>query len=251
MSARERVIVVLPAYHAERTVAAVVAKIPREAVDDIILVDDCSTDRTAEVARALGLVVFRNERNLGYGGNLKVCLDTALARGATMVIEVHPDDQYDPSAIPAALAAMRRHGHDLVIGSRFTTAGLALAHGMPPWKYVSNQALSLVARLTLRAPLTEFHSGFRVYHRRLLERVNYHANAADYLFSFEIIAQACYQGMSIGEVPVTCRYYEGVTQISFRASLRYAIGMHRVLLRYVAARAGRRDASFGVRRSDG
>jgi glycosyltransferase involved in cell wall biosynthesis len=242
---------VLPAYHAERTVAAVVAKIPRDAVDEIVLVDDCSTDRTAEVARSLGLVVFRNARNLGYGGNLKVCLDTALARGATMVVELHPDDQYDPGAIPAALDAMRKRSHDLVLGSRFTTARLALAHGMPPWKYASNQGLSIIAKLVLRAPLTEFHSGFRVYHRRLLERVDYHANAADYLFSFEIIAQACYHGMSIGEVPVTCRYYEGVTQISFRASLRYAIGMQRVLLRYVAARAGRRDPVFRVRRSDG
>jgi glycosyltransferase involved in cell wall biosynthesis len=218
-------------------------------VDEIVLVDDCSRDRTADVARGLGLVVFENARNLGYGGNLKVCLDTALARGATVVIEVHPDDQYDPSAIPEALVAIRQ-GNALVLGSRFTAPGLALSHGMPRWKYVANIGLSLIARLVLRTPLSEFHTGFRAYHRRLLERVDYHANANDYLFSFEVIAQARFAGMPIGEVPVTCRYYEGVTQIGFRASVRYSLGMLGVLGRYVLACAGRPGPRFQLRRSD-
>jgi glycosyltransferase involved in cell wall biosynthesis len=247
--AGEKVIVVLPAYHAERTLAAVLARIPRDHVDELVLVDDCSRDRTAEVARELGLVVFRNERNLGYGGNLKVCLDIALARGATIVVEVHPDDQYDPSAIPDALASARA-GHALVLGSRFTAPGLALQHGMPRWKYLANIGLSVIARLVLRAALTEFHTGFRAYQRRLLERIDYHANADDYLFSFEVIAQARFAGLPIGEVPVTCRYYEGVTQISFGNSVRYAIGMLRVLARYVLACAGRPGPSFRLRRSD-
>lgn len=245
-----KVVVVLPAYFAERTLTNVCAKIPREYIDEIILVDDCSDDRTAEVASALGLVVFRNGRNLGYGGNVKVCLDRALERGATIVVEVHPDDQYDPSAIPDALSVMHK-GYDFVLGSRFMEPGLARQHGMPRWKYVSNRILSALARVILREPLTEYHSGFRLYHRRLLEQVNYHANANDYLFSFEIIAQARFVGARIAEVPVTCRYYTGVTQVGFRAGLSYAMGMTRVLWRYLAARRGRPGPWFRPRAAGG
>jgi glycosyltransferase involved in cell wall biosynthesis len=246
MDRGEKVIVVLPAYFAEHTVKNVYARIPRDCVDEIILVDDGSSDRTAEVAASLGVLTFRNERNLGYGGNVKVCLDRALERGAHIVIEVHPDDQYDPAAIPEALRMMAK-GYDLVLGSRFMERGEARGHGMPRWKFVSNRVLSGLARVVLREPLTEFHTGFRLYHRRLLERVDYHSNANDYLFSFEIIAQARFIGARIAEVPVTCRYYQGVTQVGFRAGLRYAAGMVGVLARYVSARAGRPSATFRLR----
>lgn len=242
----EKVVVVLPAYFAEHTVKSVHAKIPRDYVDEIILVDDGSSDRTAEVAASLDVLTFRNERNLGYGGNVKVCLDRALERGADVVIEVHPDDQYDPAAIPEALRMMAK-GYELVLGSRFMERGAARRHGMPRWKFLSNRVLTTLARLVLREPLTEFHTGFRLYHRRLLERIDYHVNANDYLFSFEIIAQARFVGARIAEVPVTCRYYQGVTQVGFVAGLRYAVGMTRVLSRYLAARAGRPTPTFRPR----
>lgn len=241
---RQKVILFMPAYFAERTLRSVVQKIPPGCVDDMLVVDDHSHDGIEAVASSLGLHFFRNERNLGYGGNLKVCIQRALERGADVLVELHPDDQYDPAAIPAAIAKLDE-GYDFVLGSRFTTAGSALRHAMPLWKYALNRLSTLPARLVLGVDLTEFHSGFRVYHRRLFEQVPYQVNDNDYLFSFQIIAQARYAGFRIGEVPVVCRYFPGATQISFRKTMRYGVGALRTLAAYGAAKLGRRAPMFG------
>jgi glycosyltransferase involved in cell wall biosynthesis len=239
----EKVVLFMPAYFAELTLRGVCAKIPAGYVHETVVVDDHSDDHIDEVARELGLRFYRNDHNLGYGGNVKVCIQHALDMGADILIELHPDDQYDPAAIPVALDRIR-HGYDLVVGSRFLTHGSALRHAMPFWKYVINRLSTLPARLILGLSLTDFHSGFRVFRRQLLEHVPYQLNDNDYLFSFQIIAQARFAGFRIGEVPVTCRYYPGVTQISFSRSMKYGAGALATLLAYVVARLGVRDRRF-------
>jgi glycosyltransferase involved in cell wall biosynthesis len=238
---REKVVVFMPAYHAAQSLRAVCEKIPAGFVDDVVVVDDHSRDGIEEVAAALGLRCFVNDRNLGYGGNVKVCIQRSLELGADILIELHPDDQYDPAAIPAALRKLD-DGCDLVIGSRFSSVGAAARYGMPPWKYAINRLSTVPARLVLGCALTDFHCGFRAYRRRLFERVAYEHNSDDYLFSFEIIAQASHAGLAIGEAPVVCRYFAGVTQIDFRRSMIYGAGALRTLAAYARARRGRRVA---------
>ncbi len=219
-----KVVLFLPAYHAEKTLEATYAKVPKECIDEALLVDDASGDNIEPIARRLGIHFYRNSRNLGYGGNIKVCIERALALGADVLIELHPDDQYDPAAIPKALEEIVR-GADLVLGSRFLERGAARANHMPLWKYAINRASTYLLMAALRVHLSEFHCGFRVYTRRLLEAVNYRQNADDYLFSFQIIAQAVAGNFRLAEVPVACRYYPGVTQINFRHAMQYGIGV--------------------------
>jgi glycosyltransferase involved in cell wall biosynthesis len=225
-----KVVLFLPAYHAERTLEVTYAKVPKQCIDDALVVDDASGDNIEPVARKLGIHFYRNSRNLGYGGNIKVCIERALAMGADVLIELHPDDQYDPSAIPAALRKFRE-GAEFVMGSRFLEPGAARANRMPLWKYGINRASTYFLMMALRVRLSEFHCGFRVYGRRFLEGVNYQQNDDDYLFSFQIIAQAVAGKFKIAEVPVACRYYPGVTQINFRRSMRYGIGVLKTLAR--------------------
>ncbi len=239
----EKVVLFLPAYFAEHTLENVCQKIPKDYVDDIFLVDDASKDRIKKVAQKLGIKFYQNEKNLGYGGNLKVCIQKSLDLGADILIELHPDDQYDPSAIPEALQKLSER-YDFVIGSRFTKPGTALTHSMPIWKYVINRLSTLPARIILGAKLTDFHSGFRVYRRCFLEKINFQDNDNDYLFSFQIIAQACYEGFKIGEVPVVCRYFKGATQINFRKSMNYGAGALRTLWTYVLAKLGKKHRMF-------
>lgn len=233
----------MPAYYAEQTLRSVRGKIPAGYVDDILVVDDHSHDRIEQVAAELGLRFSRNPRNLGYGGNLKVCIQRSLDLGADVLIELHPDDQYDPSAIPPALARLDE-GYDLVLGSRFLTRGAALSHAMPFWKYGINRLSTLPARLVLGVGLTDFHSGFRVYRRRLFEHVAYQRNDDDYLFSFQIIAQARFAGFRIGEVPVVCRYFPGASQIGFARTMKYGVGASATLAAYARARLGAHDPRF-------
>ncbi len=240
---RDRVVVFMPAYCAEKTLRNAYERIPRDHVDEILLVDDHSSDGTERVARSLDLRFHRNERNLGYGGNLKTCIALSLALDADILIELHADDQYDPSAIPQAIAKVQA-GHDLVLGSRFATFGSALRDAMPVWKYAINRLSSIPARAVLGTSLTDFHCGFRAYRRLLLESVPYASNADDYLFSFQIIAQACFAGFAVGEVPVACRYFPDATQIGFTRSMRYGAGALRTLASYLRAKNGSADPIF-------
>ena len=224
-----KVVLFMPAYHAEKTLETAYCKIPKDMIDEIILVDDASGDGIQAVAEKLGILLWRNERNLGYGGNIKSCLQKALDHSADILIEFHPDDQYDPASIQPALEKIRQ-GYDFVMGSRFIEQGAALANRMPLWKYAINRTSTYFLQAVLGIRLTEFHCGFRVYTRRFLEAVPYQRNDDDYLFSFQIIVQAIKGKFKIAEVPIRCRYYDGVTQINVRKTAKYGLGVMRTLL---------------------
>ena len=233
----------MPAYFAAKTLTSVYGKIPKQYIDEIILVDDASHDDIDKVASSLGIPFFRNDQNLGYGGNIKVCLQKALELNGDIIVELHPDDQYDSSCIPAAIAKMRE-GYDFVMGSRFLISGAAIVNKMPFWKYVINRMSTYMASLILGLKLTEFHCGFRVYHRRFIESIHFEHNHNDYLFSFQIIAQAAALGVRIAEVPVACRYFSGATQISVKKTILYGLGVLRTLFLFMRTKWGRKHILF-------
>lgn len=218
-----RRIVVLPAYNAEPTLRATVADLPRDCVDEIILVDDGSRDGTVEIAGQLGLTTIVHARNRGYGGNQKTCYDTALAHGADVVIMLHPDYQYDGRLIPAFLNVLELGVCDVMLGSRVRTRQEALAGGMPVWKYVANRGLTFLENLGLGQNLGDFHSGFRVYTRGVLETLPYHRFSDDFVFDSQFLAAAAYFGFRIGDAPMPCRYFKEASSINFRRSCAYGL----------------------------
>jgi glycosyltransferase involved in cell wall biosynthesis len=221
----------MPAYNAEQTLERTYADIPKEHVDDIILVDDASRDRTVEIARRLGLHVVVHPVNSGYGANQKTCYRTALDRGADVVIMVHPDHQYDPRVIPDLLDTLRRTGSDAAFGSRML-GGRPIQGGMPKWKYLGNILLTAIENATFLIYLTEYHSGFRAYTRRYLEAVNFEANSDGFVFDTEIIAQGMAKRLTIREIPIETRYFDEASQIAFGPSVRYGLAILRTMGKY-------------------
>ncbi|HZT83592.1 MAG TPA: glycosyltransferase family 2 protein [Gemmataceae bacterium] len=219
-----KVIAVLPAYNAERTLAATLADVPVGSVDEFILVDDGSKDRTVQVAREMGLTVIEHPQNRGYGGNQKTCYREALARGADVVVMIHPDYQYDSRVIPHAVGIIELGICDVVLGSRIRTRQEALAGGMPVYKYISNRFLTFCENVALGQNLGDFHSGFRVYRRSVLERIPFERNSDDFVFDTQFLAQAVRFGFRLGDIPVPVRYFDEASSINFRRSLRY--GLH-------------------------
>lgn len=232
-----RIVVVLPAYHAAETLARTYAEIPRDIVDDVLLVDDASTDGTLELARALGIRAYQHERNRGYGANQKTCYRAALDLGADIVVMLHPDYQYDPRLISAMAAMVASDIYDLVLGSRIL-GGQAIAGGMPRYKYVANRFLTLVENWLVGAKLSEYHTGYRAYSRRILETLPLQRNSDDFVFDNEVIVQAVAAGFRIGEVSCPARYFVEASSISFRRSLRYGLGVLRAGTQYRLARWG-------------
>jgi glycosyltransferase involved in cell wall biosynthesis len=233
----KRVVVVMPAYNAERTLRRTVAEIDRTVVDDVVLVDDASQDRTVEVARELGLHHIVHEDNRGYGGNQKTCYREALNRGADIVVMLHPDYQYSPRLLPA-LAAMVASGHfDAALGSRILGVG-ALAGGMPVWKYVANRLLTLVENLFLGYKLAEYHTGYRAFSRRLLEALPLERNSDDFVFDNQMLAQTIWYGFQIGEVSCPSRYFPEASSINFRRSVKYGFGVLATALQFRLAKLG-------------
>ncbi|HSP93501.1 MAG TPA: glycosyltransferase family 2 protein [Thermoanaerobaculia bacterium] len=230
-SRRPRVAVVMPAYNAEKTLARTYADIPRDSVDDIILVDDASSDRTVEEARRLGLHVVEHRRNRGYGANQKTCYRTALERGADIVVMVHPDHQYDPTVIPHLIEPLLHAECDAVFGSRML-GGRPIQGGMPKWKYLGNIFLTAIENATFLIYLTEYHSGFRAYSRRYLEAIALERNSDGFVFDTEIIAQAMARGLTIREIPIETRYFDEASQISFGPSVRYGFAILKTMLLY-------------------
>jgi len=233
---RPRVIVVMPAYNAAKTLERTYADVPQDLVDQIILVDDVSHDETVEIARQLGLDVIIHQQNLGYGGNQKTCYDAALAAGADVVVMLHPDYQYDATRIPALIEPILEGRADLMLGSRFL--GDPLAGGMPRWKYISNRFLTTVENLAFGLHLSEYHTGLRAYSRRLLEAIPYRLNSDDFVFDQELVAQVVAAGMgrSIGEIAVPTRYFEEASSVNFQRSVVYGLSTLRVVLRFVLHR---------------
>jgi glycosyltransferase involved in cell wall biosynthesis len=233
----KRVCVVMPAYNAQRTLRRTVAEIDRAVVDDIVLVDDQSRDQTVEVARELGLHTLVHPKNRGYGGNQKTCYAEALARGADIVVMLHPDYQYSPKLLPA-MASMIASGHfDAVLGSRILGVG-AIAGGMPRWKYVANRFLTATENALLGYKLAEYHTGYRAFSRRLLETLPLEENSDDFVFDNQMLAQAVWFGFHIGELSCPARYFAEASSINFRRSVKYGLGVLGTALQFRAARLG-------------
>jgi glycosyltransferase involved in cell wall biosynthesis len=222
----KRITVVLPAYNAAETLKRTVDELDRSIIDDVLLVDDASTDDTLEQAKRLGLKAIRHDENRGYGGNQKSCYQAALDLKADIVVMVHPDYQYSPLLVPA-LAAMIAYGeYDLVLGSRILAQD-SVARGMPRYKFLANRALTLFENIALRQKLSEYHTGLRAYSRELLESLPFDRNSDDFVFDNQIIAQAVVFGACIGELSCPTRYEADSSSIGFRRSVRYGIGVLR------------------------
>lgn len=233
MSDRCKVVAVMPAYNAAQTLERTLADVPAGSVDEIILTDDCSRDETVSLASALGLRVLRHAVNRGYGANQKTCYDAALATGADIIVMLHPDYQYDPRVIPFAVGFIRAGICDVIVGSRIRTRRETLDGGMPLYKYTANRILTVVENVVFGQNLGDFHSGFRVYARAVLERIPYHANSDDFVFDSEFLAQAIYQGFRLGDIPIPARYFAEASSINFMRSVRYGLGTLAVVTKFV------------------
>jgi glycosyltransferase involved in cell wall biosynthesis len=218
---RHKIVAVMPAYNAESTLAATLADIPAGSIDEAILVDDGSKDRTVQVAREMGLTVIQHTSNKGYGGNQKTCYRHALDRGADIVVMIHPDYQYDSRVIPHAVGFIELGICDVVVGSRIRSRDEALKGGMPKYKYFSNRILTAIENMALGQNLGDFHSGFRVYRREVLERIPFQNNSDDFVFDTQLLVQAVRFGFRLADIPVPVRYFPEASSINFIRSLNY------------------------------
>lgn len=228
---KKKVIVVMPAYNAEKTLERTLNDIPKELVDEIILTDDCSKDNTVEAAKRLGLHVLVHEKNLGYGANQKTCYTEALKREADIIVMIHPDHQYDPKEIPQLITPLLNEECDAVFGSRML-GGRPLEGGMPKWKYLANIFLTAIENAVFYMYLTEYHSGLRAYSRRYLQTVNFQMNSDDFVFDSEIIAQGVIHKMRIKEIPIQTRYFREASQIGLWKSIIYGISILMTLVKF-------------------
>ena len=241
---KPKVVVVMPAYNAGRTLRLTYEELPKDTVSMVILVDDGSTDATLEIARQLGLEIFVHNRNYGYGANQKTCYAEALRAGADIVVMVHPDYQYDPRLVPQIVAPILRGEADVVLGSRLK-AGSALQQGMPWWKWVANRFLTGLENRVFGLTLSEYHTGYRAFRREVLETVNFGANSDGFVFDQEIIAQVVAARFRIAEIAVPTRYFPEASSASFTASTIYVLRILSLLARYgLHARGLWRSRSF-------
>lgn len=240
---KKKVFVVLPAYNAAQTLQKTLADIPKDLVDEILLVDDCSKDKTVEVARSLGIKVFPHEKNTGYGGNQKTCYQKALEMGADVVVMVHPDYQYDPTAIPQLIEPILKGKADAVFGSRMMKGG-ALEGGMPKWKYNANILLTALENVVLGIYLTEYHTGFRAYSRKYLTSIDFEKNSDGFVFDTEIIIQGVLKFMKFEEVPIRTRYFDEASSIKLWPSIVYGCNILKSLLKFVLHKNGWKFRQF-------
>ncbi len=234
----EKTVVVMPAYNAETTLEQTLSDMPEGAADEIILVDDCSSDGTAELARRLGLTVIEHEKNMGYGANQKTCYREALERGADVIIMIHPDYQYDSSLVSIVTELLRKEHCDVLLGNRIRSRREALDGGMPLYKYIANRGLTIIENIWLGQNLGEFHSGLRGYRRRVLETIPWENNSDDFVFDSQFLVQAVYFGFRLGDVPVPVRYMKEASSINFLRSTTYGLRTLETLLAFSLHRAG-------------
>ncbi|MBI3579432.1 MAG: glycosyltransferase family 2 protein [Ignavibacteriales bacterium] len=231
-----KTIVVLPAYEAEKTLEQTVREIPREVVDEIILVDDASSDKTVQIAKSLGIIVEQHSMNKGYGGNQKTCYTLALERHADIIVMLHPDYQYDPKLIPHFIDFIEGNYFDVMLGTRIRTRKEALAGGMPKYKYVANRILTFFQNVITGQNLSEWHTGMRAYKREVLQTINFKNNSDDFVFDSQVLFQIVEHGFRIGEIPVPVRYFPEASSINFARSLRYGLATVLVGLNYLVRR---------------
>ena len=234
----KKIIVVMPAYNAAKTLRDTYQEIPGDLVDEIVLVDDASQDETVDVAHSLGIShIIRHEKNKGYGGNQKSCYDRALSLGGDIVIMVHPDYQYTPRLIPSMAHLIAGDLYHVVLGSRILGKG-ALRGGMPMYKYMANRFLTLTQNLLIGEKLSEYHTGYRAFSKEVLETINYHANSDDFVFDNQMLSQILYAGYEIGEVTCPTKYFEEGSSINFRRSTIYGLGVLATSFRHLFQRWG-------------
>jgi glycosyltransferase involved in cell wall biosynthesis len=232
-----KVVVVMPAYNAARTLRMTYADLPHDVVDLVIVVDDGSSDETSRIARELGLELFIHNRNYGYGANQKTCYREALRAGADIVVMVHPDYQYDPTLLPEIIRPIVEGAADVVLGSRLMREN-PMSQGMPWWKYYSNRVLTALENLVFGLRLSEYHTGYRAFRREVLEAVNFQMNSDRFIFDQEILAQIVNLRLRVAEVPVPTRYFPEASSASFWQSSRYGCSVLWLLLRYGLYRKG-------------
>ena len=238
MYLQKKVVVVLPAYNAAQTLLKTYQEIPFDIVDEVILVDDASSDGTAILAKEIGIShVILHQKNKGYGGNQKSCYDKALAVGADIVIMLHPDYQYTPKLITAMVSIIANDLYPVVFGSRILGKG-AIKGGMPYYKYFFNRILTLTQNILMNQKLSEYHSGYRAFSAEVLNKINYKANSDDFVFDNQMIAQICFEGFEIAEVTCPTKYFEEASSINFTRSITYGLGVLGVSFGYFFQRIG-------------
>ncbi|MGL4685732.1 MAG: glycosyltransferase family 2 protein [Commensalibacter sp.] len=233
----KRITVVLPAYNAAKTLHQTYQEIPFDIVDDVILTDDASRDKTVEIAKKLGIFTIQHSKNMGYGGNQKTCYKAALERGADIVIMLHPDYQYTPKLIRAMVSMLISDHYDVVIASRILGKG-ALKGGMPYYKYVANRFLTLFQNILLNAKLSEYHTGYRAWTKKVLETLPLDQCSDDFVFDNQMLAQAIDHGFRIGEISCPTKYFEEASSINLKRSIIYGIGVIKTSFEYRLHRLG-------------
>jgi glycosyltransferase involved in cell wall biosynthesis len=245
---RKKILVVLPAYNAEKTLEQTYNEIPLDLVDDVLLVDDDSADGTVALAGKLGIRTFMHARNYGYGRNQKTCYREALKQGADIVIMLHPDYQYTPKLITAMVSMIAFDVYDVVLGSRIIGGG-ALRGGMPKYKYVANRFLTALENLLLGSKLSEFHTGYRAFSREVLENLPLHINSDDFVFDNEMLAQVIYFGYRVGEVSCPTLYFKEASSINFGNSMIYGLGVLATSFKFRLQRLGLMNSKLFVKRT--
>src|SRR4030066_58663 len=241
MISNKNLIVIMPAYNAEKTLRQTYAELPHEYVDDVILADDASSDQTAKIAQELGIKTIVHRKNTGYGANQKTCYREALRHGADIIVMLHPYYQYSPLLV-TAMASMIASGHyDVVLGSRIL-GGEALKGGMPLYKYIANRFLTLIENLALGIKLSEYHTGYRAFSRTVLETLPLEENSDDFVFDNEMIAQAAFFGFHLGEISCPTKYFDEASSISFSRSVKYGFGVLLTSVKYVLQKTGMRSS---------
>ena len=248
---KPRIVVVMPAYNAEKTLEATLADIPQGSCDEVIVGDDCSKDGTIALAQRLGLPVLKTPQNLGYGGNQKMLYHEALRRGADIVVMLHPDYQYDPTLVPYFTGFLERGVCDVILGNRVRSRREALRGGMPAWKYLFNRCLTIFLNLAYGLNLGEFHSGFRAYRREVLETVDFDANVDAFGFDAQFLAQAIKHGFTVADAPMPVKYFKEASSIGFLPSVRYGIDNLKAAAMFTLSRLGLRFRLFAARAKPG
>ncbi len=229
---KKKIVIVMPAYNAAKTLKKTVADIPQKLADKIILVDDGSHDKTIQIAKKLKLDTFTHPQNRGYGGNQKTCYMLALNEGADIIVMIHPDYQYDSSLTKEIIRPILQGRLDIVLGSRIRSRKEALAGGMPMYKYIFNRMLTFIENIALGQNLSEYHTGFRAFDKNVLKSLAFHKYSDDFVFDQEILIEAIRKGFKVGEIPVPVRYFPDASSINFQRSVKYGLSTLIALLKY-------------------